>query len=283
MARRPKKHEEEEHENHERWLVSYADMVTLLMCLFIVLFAIATVDAKKFTALAGSLAGHSTAAATVLVGDPSVIEGGSAVPKDDGKDSGTDLDLPELPKVTIRDSLPQDSSAAAKALEEQNKRAKAAEEERQNLEQVKEEIELALAQNGLSDRVRFTMTGRGLIISVVTDEILFDVGSARLRPDADPILNVLGPPLGRVSNDIAVEGHTDNRPIRTAQFPSNWELSTARATSVLRYLVEINNVASYRVGATGFGAERPVVPNDTDERRGQNRRVEIVVLSSTAQ
>ena len=277
MAKRVKKHEEEEHENHERWLVSFADMMTLLMVLFIVLFAMATVDVNKFDALKRSLNGDETAAHSVIEGggSNSVIEGGE-VSKLETSDSdpAVQFNLPTLaPSKTYQ-------GAAGKALLDKQAKEKALADEAATLKGVREEIQASLDAAGLSDKVKFTTNGRGLIVSIVTDQVLFDVGQARVRPEAKPILDAIGKPLKSVGRDIAVEGYTDNSPIATAQFPSNWELSTARATSVLRYLVEKEGVSSSTVVASGYGSEREAVPNDSDAHRSQNRRVEVVVLSN---
>jgi chemotaxis protein MotB len=116
------------------------------------------------------------------------------------------------------------------------------------------------------------------VLQIVTDQVLFDLGKADLRPEGRAVLDGLASALKEVPNDIAVEGHTDNRPISGFPFPSNWELSTARATSVLRYLVDDKGLDRKRISAAGYGEERPVVPNDTPAHQAQNRRVEIVVL-----
>jgi chemotaxis protein MotB len=272
---RAKKHEEEEHENHERWLVSYADMVTLLMVVFIVLFAMATVDARKFDALKDSLAGVKHPAPSVLSGAQSVIDGGVVAKLDTSIDApSAQMDLPELPQAI-------DSNAASKALQKQQQQDAAKQAEDNNLEQVKQEIQASLQAHGLQDQVKFTKDTRGLIVSVVTDKVLFDAGKAQLRPNSYDILDAIGQPLSHLPNQISIEGHTDNTPIHTAQFDSNWELSTTRATSVLRYLVDHGEVASNRIGAVGYADQRPTVPNDSDAHRSQNRRVEVVILTDT--
>jgi len=272
MARKQKHEEHEEHVNHERWLVSYADMVTLLMCVFIVLFAMATVDSRKFSALKDSLSGHQPAA-SVLEGNQSVIEGGKIQVLEDMEESpDPQFELPQ----TLQSF---DVQAAAKALKEKQQQQKLTQEEKDNLEAVRQEIQESLDQQNMADQVRFTLDKRGLVITIVTDKVLFDVGRAEVRPAGTRILDAIGAPLSRVSNDIQGEGHTDNQPIRTAQFPTNWELSTARSTSVLRYLVDHDSVAPERVGATGYGEMRPALPNDSDAHRSQNRRVEVVVLT----
>jgi chemotaxis protein MotB len=272
-----KKEEHEEHVNHERWLVSYADMVTLLMVVFIILFAMATVDAKKFAALAAGLNGESTAPTqSVIEGSTSVMdEGGSIKILDTEFDStSVEFELPTTPQSynvkLAKEALDAQQADAAKAAEEKN-----------NLEQVKQEIQASLEARGMSDQVKYTFNGRGLVVTVVTDKVLFGSGSASLSGSAPSILDAIGEPLSRIPNEIAVEGHTDTSPISTSQFPSNWELSTARSTSVARYLVDHTGVTPTRVGAMGYGEFRPVVPNDTAAHKAQNRRVEVIVLTST--
>lgn len=270
-----KKEEHEEHVNHERWLVSYADMVTLLMVVFIILFAMATVDSRKFSALAAGLKGEQPhAVPSVVEGSTSVIEGGEIQKLDTEYDSpSAEMELPTLPTA-------YNVEAAKKALAQQQKQTQDAVEERKNLEQVKEEIQASLKAKGLSDQVKYTMDKRGLVVTVVTDKILFASGSATLQGKGDDILSAIGEPLSRVPNDISIEGYTDNSPINTGQFPTNWELSTARATSVLRFLVDHAGVTPTRIGATGYGEFRPVAPNDSASHKAQNRRVEVVVLTS---
>jgi chemotaxis protein MotB len=251
-------------------------MVTLLMVVFIILFAMATVDAKKFSALAAGLKGEQpNATQSVLEGSESVVEGGQIQKLDTEYDSpSVEFELPTTPTN-------YNVSAAKKALDAQQAKDAAAAEERNNLEQVKAEIQASLEARGMADQVKYTLDERGLVVTVVTDKVLFDSGNAGIRGSGPSILDAIGEPLARIPNDIAVEGHTDNSPINTAQFPSNWELSTARATSVLRYLVDHDGVAPTRIGATGYGEMRPAVPNDSAAHKAQNRRVEVIVLTST--
>lgn len=269
-----KKEDHEEHVNHERWLVSYADMVTLLMVVFIILFAMATVDARKFAALKDGLDGAAPET-SILQGTESVVEGGSIQILETEFDSeSADFELPTTPTN-------YNVAAAKKALESQQAAEAAAAEEKNNLEQVKAEIQASLEARGMSDQVKYTLDKRGLVVTVVTDRVLFDRGKATIQGGGPSILDAIGEPLSRIPNDIAVEGHTDNSPINTAQFPSNWELSTARATSVARYLVDQTGVVPTRVGALGYGEYRPAVPNDSDAHKSQNRRVEVIVLTNT--
>ncbi|MBC7319026.1 OmpA family protein [bacterium] len=135
--------------------------------------------------------------------------------------------------------------------------------------------------SGLKGAVETSINERGLVISI-KDSTFFDLGKADLKPKSKQILNSIGKALKGLPNQIRVEGHTDNLPINTPQFPSNWELSTARATTVLRYLVENVGLSPEKMSAVGYGEFRPLFPNDTEEHRARNRRVDIVVLLEEA-
>jgi chemotaxis protein MotB len=143
------------------------------------------------------------------------------------------------------------------------------------------EITRSLQLRGLNGSVEFDRQERGLVINVVTDKVLFDLGSADLRPQGARVLDAIGPSLAKVGNTLSVEGHTDNIPISGGAFPSNWELSTERATTVLRYLLS-KRVSPRRVSAAGYADQRPLVGNDTPAHRARNRRVAIVVLNPNA-
>lgn len=250
---RKKRGGEEIHENHERWLLTYADMITLLMVLFVVLFAMSTIDQQKWKALSQSLASGFGSQKQVTQGGTGVLQGNQ--PSPDQMDLG----------AAARDLAKQGAAAA---------------QEQQQLADAKARILDALQQHGLQDSVRFEMTSRGLVVSIVTDKVLFDTGSAALRPGGTQILTIVGSALRSMPNDIAVEGHTDNVPISSGMFPSNWELSAVRATAVLRYLIDKDGLAPKRLSAAGYADQQPIASNATAAGRARNRRVEIVVLSS---
>lgn len=155
---------------------------------------------------------------------------------------------------------------------------------RANLTQLTEamhQIMNIVESSGLKGAVETSINERGLVISI-KDSTFFDLGKADLKPRSREILEKIGVALKELPNQIRIEGHTDNLPINTPQFPSNWELSTARATTVLRYLAENVGLSPKRLSAVGYGEFRPLYPNDTEEHRAKNRRVDIVVLSEEA-
>lgn len=131
----------------------------------------------------------------------------------------------------------------------------------------------------LDKNINLSFTEKGLVMTL-SDKMLFDIGVARISPEALPLLEKIGEIISKTTYPVRVEGHTDNLPILTDRFPSNWELSTARAVSVLRYFIEEDNIPSTRLSAAGFGEFQPVFPNDTAEHRKKNRRVEIIFLKN---
>ena len=295
-GRRPRSEAAEEGgDNNERWLLTYADMITLLMVLFIVLFAISVVDKKKFAELADGLAHQFGGSAQVLPAGTGVLSGGRMISPDQGWLST----VPNRPIAAIVPPQPAGTGAgggvagsagggvasgagggAATTAQQVTSRAQLLAQEKQALAQAKQQIEAALQAKGLQRSVSFAVTSRGLVVSIVTDQVLFGTGQAELEPVGKQVLDAIAPALRELPNDISIEGHTDNVPITGGTFASNWELSAVRATTVLRYLVDTDGLQSDRMSATGYADTRPVVPNDTAAHRAQNRRVEVVVLSS---
>ncbi|HEV7864099.1 MAG TPA: flagellar motor protein MotB, partial [Acidimicrobiia bacterium] len=156
-----------------------------------------------------------------------------------------------------------------------------ARQQRSVLQGAQQEIQRSLDKEGLGDTVKFKLESRGLVVTIVSDKVLFDPGQAELRPEGREVVDKLAAAIGRLPNKLSVEGHTDNVPI-SGRYPSNWELSTSRATTVLRELIERHQIAPARLQAAGYADERPVATNDTAEGRGANRRVELVVLADVA-
>jgi chemotaxis protein MotB len=248
---RKRRGHEEEHENSERWLVTYADMLTVLMALFIVMFALSVVDKAKFEKFAEGLNGDLGNGASLLEGGPGLQQAGD-----------TPLDL----------------QSAITALNEKQSRQQAATQEKDDLERARQKILQALVAKRMQDKVRFRLDERGLVVTVVTDDVLFALGSATLRPQGNAVLDAIAPALKGLPNQVTVEGHTDDLPISGRT--SNWELSTERATSVLRYLLDSHSVPAQRLSAAGYADQRPLTPNISAAARSVNRRVEVIIRAT---
>lgn len=145
--------------------------------------------------------------------------------------------------------------------------------------EVYEEIQGMLEEEGVGTAVEIYSETRGMVISF-KEKIFFDIGSAELRPEARNLLSKVGKVLLKDEHDIRVEGHTCDLPIRTSFYPTNWELSTTRATNVTRFLIDVVGLAPERLGATGYAEFQPIVPNTSEEERVRNRRVDLLLLSS---
>jgi chemotaxis protein MotB len=270
--------DEEEHENHERWLVTYADMLTLLMVLFVVLFAMSQIDAKKFDALRDGLAKG--------FGAPSVMSGTSnSVQTGGGQDSAIDVAAGvgnvnvDRPTPNAQDPALQQAVRDADRARQQRMQGNA-QQEATNLEQIKKQILEAAKQQGIEDALRFTIDERGLIVTIVTSEVVFAGDRADLLPPGQHILDAVAPALAPLPNPIEVDGHTNQLPVPTRYYPSAWELSTARASTVVRYLIDHGHLPASRLSAAGFAGERPLYPPNDPKAPEPNRRVEIIVLST---
>ena len=272
---RAKKHEEEEHENHERWLVSYADMVTLLMCLFIVLFAISQVDKAKFAALSAGLSASFGAPITAL---PGVTPEGSVL---DALPSAVDVAAGIAPgQEASREEV--DAAAEQAAVERAARVAVEAQGAYDNLDEVRRKIQAALDAAGYSGAARFEIDERGLVAHIVADQVLFDAERADLRPEGAVILDAIAPTLRELPNQLAIEGHANHLPVTAGgPWPSNWELSAFRATTVVRYLAG-DGIPQQRMSANGYSSTRPLVPETDPNAITVNRRVDIVVLSTAS-
>lgn len=274
MRKKHGAHHEEEHENHEAWVIPYADMLTLLMGLFVVLWAISSADMAKLEALQTSFAGSLGMNAT----GESAAGGDGAL---EGTDGVLDGGYPE-PLVVNGVEMTEDRiEEAVGALEREQDAEEARAAENEQLDAVEEAISEHAAATGVADVVGFRREDRGLVVSIVSDQVLFEPGSADLRPEGRAVLDGLADALVALPNHVAIEGHTDDVPIATARFPSNWELSTARATSVLQYLLAAHGFPPQRLTASGYGEQHPVASNAEPAGRARNRRVDIAVLSMT--
>jgi chemotaxis protein MotB len=252
MAR--KKHHEEGHVNHERWLVSYADMITLLMVLFVVLYAMGQTDKSKLEALRTSL--QRAFSVEVLRGAEATSLKGS---------SGSAVVAPVVPLAITQEVM----AVTGQTTPDPHLAS--------TLNEVREALLQVPVPSDTSGSVDVGASREGIVISLAGN-LLFDSGKSDLKPRGMTLLDTLAERLRTMPNEIRVEGHTDNIPIATPLYPSNWELSSARATTIARYLAEHDEISASRLSAAGFGEFHPVAPNDTREGRARNRRVDLVVL-----
>jgi len=273
----------EEHENHERWLVTYADMLTLLMVLFIVMFAMSAVDQRKFQALADGLADGFGAPNVAFKGKPEALDAdsntsalsvtGAAPTLQDG------LAVPSKAEGADRDVKADKRAVAAADRLKVAAAANSAEREVRNMREVQEKITRALRAKKMEDAVRFTITERGLVVTIVTSEVIFAGDRADLLGGGRTVLGAVAPALVDLPNDIQVDGHTNQLPVPTVNYPSAWELSTARASTVVRFL-HGHGVPERRLSAAGYAGTRPLyAPNDARAPK-MNRRVDVIVLSN---
>jgi chemotaxis protein MotB len=266
MSSRRRKHpvHEEEHDNEERWLVSYADMMTLLFCLFMVLFAISSVNTSKFEALQQAL--QDAFSGKILSGGKAVMETGSQEPTEPAP---PEPPLPAIqPLAALNNTTESASSPAA---------AEAAKREQEEFKRLKQRIDALAKAQGLSANVHTEIRRAGLVIELLTDRVFFSSGSATLEPAAGRVLaQVGGIVAAERRHPIVVEGHTDSQPIATGQYPSNWQLSGARAAAVVQNFAA-DGVNERRMSLSGYAAERPKATNSTPEGRARNRRVDIVL------
>ncbi len=261
--------EHEEHGNHEAWVIPYADLLTLLMAMFIALFAMSTVDQAKATAVQNGFkeAIGGKVDSSVFAG----TKGNTIVP---GQNAGT-LNGANNPTANGGEASSAINAALAHAQAVQQAKAS----EQKALANVEQTIKDAAKKLGVSSDITFQLEGRGLVVRVVSDQVLFDSGSAVLLPEGQRVLRLVGTALGKIDNPLVIEGHTDSTPIDTAQYPSNWELSGARAGAVVRFFTDIVGLDANRMRPEEFADRKPIATNATPEGRAKNRRVEIVVQS----
>lgn len=222
------------------WMATYGDMVTLLMCFFVLLFAFSNIDAQKFTAVMQSFQGSA-----------GVLSGGKS--------------LSEAPFVF--DAMPENLSPNSQ-------------DQKEMIEDLKEKIEEFAKKNDITKSVDVVAEERGLLIRL-KDNILFGSGSAIIKKESEGMMNDLLKLLYSEefkALSVVVEGHTDNIPSQTFRYPTNWELSTARATNVIRFFIEEGQASPIRFSAAGYGEYHPIASNDSEEGRAQNRRVDILLL-----
>ncbi len=249
-----KKKKHEEHENLERWLVSYADFMTLLFATFVVLYALAQTNINEFTKLQDAIK-SAFKSFSFLQGEQSIL-----------KDSG---------KNVIDSSGANDALIDSLFMEYISPKY-----EEQSFEQIQEEIK-KLRNEGLNN-VTTKIDNRGLVITLNDSNILFEPASATLSKDAMKKLDYIAALIGKkfMLHLIRIEGHTDSEPINSPQYPSNWELSTARACTIVRYMIDKFKFIPDLFTAVGFAHTRPVVKNNTPKNKALNRRIEIIVLKN---
>ena len=246
-----RKHKHEEHLNHEAWAIPYGDLITLLLAFFVVMYAISSLNEGKYRVMADSLSAafkgeptrESPVALPSVVGNPSASVVTMSRPAGGGTSGGA--------RTQIQESPP-------------------------DLKRIADNVARALAENVMKEEVVVRLHDDWLEVEIQTD-VLFPSGSANLTPVADGIVKRLGSSLAGIPNPIFVEGHTDNVPINRVIFPSNWELSTARAAAVIRILGS-GGVSPLQMTAVGFGEFRPIRENETPEGRAANRRVMLAIL-----
>jgi chemotaxis protein MotB len=248
MARRKKS---EDHENHERWMVSYADFITLLFAFFVVMYALSTVNEGKYRILSESIimAFHN-------------VQPSSSI----------------QPPIMVAPPRPEEQKAGPTAQQLAQQAAAERQKRRDRMRNVAKELLEVMASLIEEGKVRVVETDRGVTIEI-NDSILFAPGQAVLHPLSTRAMRAIARVLAPNDFPITIEGHTDDLPISTLQFPSNWELSAVRATTVLRLFVE-SGVVPVRLTAIGYADTRPVEPNASAEGRARNRRVTILIDST---
>lgn len=243
-----------EKDNAERYLLTYADLMNLLLIFFIILYSMSQVDAQKFDQLSGSF---KSAFGDFAPG--ALIDNGGGGPSLQTPLNPSDLQTPE-PTST--------SGNGTGSAEERSEK------------EIKDQVERLITDQNLQGNLKVSLEERGVVISI-TANLLFKSGSAQIENDSLSVLDKIGTILLQVpGNHIRIEGHTDNDPIMTSSYPSNWELSSSRATNVLRYLVDKSGIKPTVISSVGYGEYRPSVPNNSEYNKAINRRVDIVIIRS---
>ena len=261
----------------ERWLVTYADMLTLLLVLFIVLFSISVVNTSKFISLKTSLA------AVFGDGTKGMLSGGNGLNENDADGTGQQMVMAGAPIETTAGSTsrlgPAGQPHYKSAIMPGGYTRADVDNEVANYKAVEKAIKAALRAHGVKGAVRFAITSRGLVITMITNALVFPGNSAELLPEGQAILANVAPALAGQRRMIEVDGYTNQEHTSTYPYPSGWELSSARASAVVRYLTA-HGIAEQRLSAVGMNDLHPLYPPSDPRARTQNRRVEIVVLSS---
>ena len=266
MGRRKK---QEEHENHERWLVSYADFITLLFAFFTTLYAISTVDAQKMGKMVHSM--QQSFDATVFEAGSKTLSLSQGSGSDGSSESNQLLTSIKLKnQYQLKEAVLSKTGTKSKIISN-----------RRELFQLKKSIDSLLGSEALRGSIRTRIDSRGLIISL-GEGGFFDSGSEIIKPEGRARLDTIATSLVSLGNLIRIEGHTDSDPINNSKFSSNWELSGQRASEIVRYLIDKFGFNPLVLSTGGYAEFRPVAPNDTMDGKARNRRVDIVVLSPQA-
>lgn len=245
MSRKKKHAEHHEEHTDESWLVPYADILTLLLALFIVLFASADANKTKFTQMAQSLS-------AAFSGSPSVFDNNTAISPEVNSDKPDQTkDDPSKEQAHLKETV--------------------------QLLEVKKEIDKYINKNNLVGDLNTALTEDGLMIRI-KDSALFPSGSANLRPESERLGAEIAKMLATLPQQVVVSGHTDNIPINTREFPSNWELSSKRAINFMKALLLQGNLKPERFSAIGYGEYRSMAANDSEDGRAKNRRVEVLIM-----
>ncbi len=275
MSTRPRSRlheEEEEHVNHERWLVTYADMVTLLMVLFIVMFSISQVDQRKFMELRDGLA-------VGFGGQGSILDGARSLHPEMGDQAVS----PDLQPVLAD---PATRARVERAVEEtrrleRDRRAADARRELARLEALRERLMKALGDAGLRGDVRASYDERGLVLSLVSRHVVFENDLAVLTARGVSVVDQLGAVLTAVPDPVQVDGHTNQVPVKPRYYATDWDLSAARALTVLGRLQQVAGLPPRRLSLAAYGHTRPMVDPSLPRSQRVNKRVDVVVLAST--
>ena len=226
MSRR--KRHTQNNNNGYGWMITYSDLMSLLLTFFVLLFSMSSISADKFDNVASSF--------------QSVLSGSYKDSILDGQDG-----ILELSEVVTRN------------------------------EQMYDKVTQYVINEGLGSNISVSMNTKGVFVEL-KEAILFEPGSASLKPEGNVVLQQLEGLINEFDNELVIEGYTDNIPMSSSRYPTNWELSTARAVSVVRHLAEVQNIDPKRLSAVGYGEYRPIVPNDSAENRASNRRVNILII-----
>lgn len=276
MSRTPRRRKRNSSTNHDRWLLTYADMITLLLIFFIVMFAMSQIDIKKYEAITQSLQSSFKSGNSILDQGSGVLDGGT-LPSGNGSGGGKG------------DKGTDNSGASDEKQEEQNKnqpltaREIAFRKQEEELSNLMNMIKQYIKENQLEDQISINDLPKGISITL-NDRFLFDIGQASLKSDSTETLTRLASLFKQLHTMISIEGHTDNLPITSkSKYADNWELSGARALSVLRYFIDKESLDPKGFQYAGYADTRPAGDNNVPAGRQKNRRVEITVLRQLQQ